>query len=229
MNLVQGSLAGWDTLRELARGRRLGRMRKAVMTGARLHGESCDATGERWNCLMVTLTYRPGEIWTPKHVTRCLDNAGKWARRQGFGLRYVWVMELTRAGVPHYHVLLWVPKRLRLPMFDKAGWWSYGMTNTVVAVAPVRYVAKYASKAGEIDRFPRGARLFGVGGLGAGGRVTLRFWRASKRVRANLGSGADIRPVSGGFVDRITGLFSGSGWRRWIDADGNIHLEEVPC
>jgi len=84
-------------------------------------------------------------------------------------VRYQWVLELTRAGVPHYHLLLWVPRGLSVPKPDKAGWWRHGLTRVERARRPVGYLVKYTSKGlgdsctGEI---PRGARLFGCANVG---------------------------------------------------------------
>jgi len=84
-------------------------------------------------------------------------------------MRYQWVIELTGAGIPHYHVLLWVPHKFRLPRPDDAGWWTHGSTRIELARKAVGYLVKYTSKGlddsctGEI---PRGARLFGCGAVG---------------------------------------------------------------
>jgi hypothetical protein len=78
----------------------------------------------------------------------------------------VWVLEQTKAGVSHYHLVLWLPRGLTPPKPDKQGWWCHGLTRVEWARNPVAYLVKYASKAKAAEGFPPGARLFGVRGLG---------------------------------------------------------------
>ena len=65
---------------------------------------------------------------------------------KGIFIHYVWVLELTKRGRPHYHVLFWLPRGISMPKADKQGWWRHGMTNTVPARSPVGYLCKYTSK-----------------------------------------------------------------------------------
>jgi hypothetical protein len=120
---------------------------------------------------MVTLTYRPDVVWAPNHIRRFQEAVSEYLRRRGHVYRAVWVMELTKRGVPHYHVLIWLPRGLSLPMPDKRGWWPHGSTRIEWARNAVGYLVKYASKIraayGDGFRFPFGARLFGCRGLEA--------------------------------------------------------------
>ena len=45
----------------------------------------------------------------------------EWARRKDIFIHYVWVLELTKRGRPHYHVLFWLPKGVSMPKADKQG------------------------------------------------------------------------------------------------------------
>lgn len=49
------------------------------------------------------------------------------------------------------------------------------MTNTEVAKAGIGYLMKYLSKLGELTKFPKGLRLYSIGGLTAQGR-SIRCW-----------------------------------------------------
>lgn len=49
------------------------------------------------------------------------------------------------------------------------------MSNTQPAKAGVGYLMKYLSKLGEFHRFPKGLRLYGIGGLTEDGR-SVRAW-----------------------------------------------------
>jgi hypothetical protein len=123
---------------------------------------------------MVTLTYENVDGWGPKHVSEFLNVVRKWGERKGFVIPYVWVAELQRRGAVHYHVIVWLPKRMTMPKADKAGWWRHGMSQRVKATKAIGYLLKYASK-GDTGVFPRGLRLFGYGGLTSSGRA-VRYW-----------------------------------------------------
>lgn len=122
-----------------------------------------------YRCAMITLTYAKDDAWDPLHVAQLVKHYREWFRRNGQGesFHYVWSMELTEIGRPHYHLIVWLPKGVKPPMPDKQGWWPHGMTQAKYAVSPVGYIAKYASK-GETksgDHLPKGGRLWGYGGL----------------------------------------------------------------
>lgn len=155
-----------DVYRSLDRQRRVRKMRRVVVRAAEATRRSFDGSGSRYDAIMVTGTYRPGVSWSPKHISVLLQRMRDWCDRRGLALRYQWVMELTRAGVPHYHVLLWVPHGTRLPRPDNSGWWAHGSTRIELAKRAVGYLVKYTSKGLEDSssgQIPKGARLFGVG------------------------------------------------------------------
>ena len=116
---------------------------------------------------LVTLTYRPDVAWSPLHISQMLKAYREWFRRRKHRFHFVWVVELQGNGKPHYHVVMWFPQGMTPPFPDKAGWWPHGHSNAVFAYSPVGYIVKYASK-GECQsgiHLPRGARLWGYGGL----------------------------------------------------------------
>jgi len=161
--------------------RRFGRMRRCLLTAGRLMVDSWRGTRARW--WMVTLTYRDDVEWRAGDITGCTNRIRDWLARRGAKARYVWCLETTQRGRPHYHVLLQLPFGLTMPKPDKQGWWKHGLTRTEVARRAVGYLAKYASKAGSVlDQF-KGARCYGVSGLQANHRAVLSFWRAPRWVR----------------------------------------------
>lgn len=198
------------------------RLHKTVVNAARLHECGASAHGFRVYRAFITLTYRPGVDWSPRHVSNCLEAMSQWMRRKGIPCRYVWVMELHKSGIPHYHVAVWLPRGFRLPMFDRRGWWSHGMTNVKGVHTPAGYLAKYLSKADSFAGFPKGARAYGVCGLDEDARRECRFWRApavvrSFFVRADNPGMPDLVRVPGGWVDRRTGEFDPARWRvAWV-------------
>lgn len=181
-----------------AESRRLAMLRMQVGVGARLHNAR-DVRSEE--CLMVTLTYRgDNDDWEPGHVRDFMTDVRNWCERRGFKARYVSVAELQQRGVIHYHVALWVPKGTRLPKPDQQGWWPHGMTRIEVARAAVPYLLKYLSKkeSKAIGSFPKGARIYGVGGLDASARRTRRWLRLPSFVQGNADVADDWRRVDGG-------------------------------
>lgn len=201
---------------------RLQRMRRSVLTAARVLAES-SPSGGRW--LMVTLTYAPSVEWSAGHLTQFVKCLRGWSARRGFAARYVWVMELTKNGVPHYHCLIWVPRGIILPKADKRGWWPHGMTRTEVARSAVGYLAKYSSK-GSSGLFPKGARIHGNGGL-EDARSVHRWWLLPRYVRDRCEPIDDVRRVCGGFVSRVTGEFFRGLWGFAGAGNGFVRLVKL--
>jgi len=195
--------------------RRLGKMKRNVITSARLHVEDARRGGFRGRWAMLTLTYRDSERWVANQVAAFLDCLRKYCTRAGFEARYTWVLELTQRGRPHYHVLVWLPKGRTLPKPDKQGWWKFGLTRIEWARNAVGYLAKYASKG--IDDFrllPKGARLSGFGGLSKPSRIERRWWMLPGWLREIWNEICDVTrpPKGGGYVRRDTGEFLASPW-----------------
>jgi hypothetical protein len=187
--------------------RRLQRMRRGVLAAAQLLQQEAPRS---W-AAMVTLTYRPGVRWSPRHISAfCKRARESLGRVSGDRCRYVWVLELTKAGVPHYHVLFWLPPGVVLPKPDRAGWWPHGSSRIERARNAVGYLVKYVSKgaAGLASSYqlPRGARLFGLGGLSAEARHQ-KAWRLLPRyIRLQvLAEDRVRRAAGGGWVAPATG------------------------
>lgn len=212
---------------------RLKRVKQAVITAARLMLEQiADVShgGFRWKPAFVTLTYRPGETWHQKDITFCLAAIREYLRRRGVPMLYDWVAEiqservLSRPGdcCLHYHVVVWLPIGMSLPKPDKRGWWPKGSTKIEWARKPVGYLAKYASKGGCLDYVPKGARLYGSGGLSRERRIERAWWRCPQWVREKWSQ--EHRPTrakGGGWISRLTGEYVPSLWRfAGLVADG---------
>lgn len=199
-----------DAIRVDPKETRVLRMRRRVLTGARLHVGQVS----RWRPAMLTMTYRPDVAWDGRHVSECLRNARQWLKRRGVACRYVWVLEMTKAGKPHYHVVIWLPFGVKLPKLDLAGWWPHGMTRMEWARCAVAYVSKYVSKGQEDAKLPSGARMYGVGGLTGEALSEARWWALPGWLRKIVKIGEKVRRrVGGGWLHHDTGELLRSPWR----------------
>jgi hypothetical protein len=197
------------------RAKRLRKMKQNVITAARLHHEEATRGSCRGRWAMLTLTYRDDQRWVADQVGKLLNRLRDYASRTGFRARYTWVLELTKRGRPHYHVLVWLPKGRSLPKPDKQGWWEHGLTRIEWARNAIGYLAKYASKGDDYDltTLPKGARLSGVGGLSKESRTELRWWKLPQWVREVFNEICDVGREQGGYRNRSTGDFLASRYR----------------
>jgi hypothetical protein len=210
------------------------RTRKTVITGARLAVEEAKRGGFRGRWCFATLTYREDVTWLAQQMSAFTDHLRQYAKRSGFKLRYVWALEMTKRGRPHYHLCIWLPKGRTLPKPDKRGWWPHGCTNVKWARNAVGYLAKYASKGVEDHLWkciPKGARMCGHGGISPDGRMELRYWKLPTWVRAVFDHVTDVKRSKGGFIDRDTGEYLASPYRVVFKGGAMFLLkrEGAPC
>lgn len=207
------------------------RMRLGVSNGARLLHRLAhrERAAQRWNLKFLTLTYRGVNDWRSGHMGAFRKALNHWCIANKIKARFVWVAELQKRGAVHYHMVLWLPKGKFLPKVDACGWWPHGSTNVQTAQNPIGYLMKYASKAtaAEASKYPRGCRMFGVGGLDKSGREEVRYWRAPTWVRDAMPGTADIRKTVGGYVDAYTGEFLRSPWRVCVGPGGQVWAFKV--
>lgn len=190
--------------------RRVKRLKKSVWASGHLHGIADN--GKRPPvCWFVTLTYRGVDDWRADHISDAIQRYRNFCRSIAVPCRYTWVAELQGRGAVHYHLLCWLPRDVRMPQWDRANkrrkaFWSHGMTNTQQAKAGVGYLMKYLSKLGELTRFPKGLRLYGIGGLNQQGRSVRSWLNLPEWVKSSYGVGDVIRR-KGALVVCATGEF----------------------
>lgn len=214
------------------------RLRKSVITSARLHDQEAKKGSRRGAWYMLTLTYRDGSRSGPRDVSELLKRmrghfngiVSRARRFAGEVFRYLWVGELTQRGRPHYHLLIWVPKGIYFGKVDRRGWWPHGSSQIEKARNAVGYLAKYASKFTSViaGAFPKGFRTHGCGGLDTESRRELRWWKAPVSAREALGGEADIRKCQGGYFDKLTGEFWSSPWRVTFAFGRTIAWKVIP-
>jgi hypothetical protein len=200
---------------------RLSKMRRRVLTRARVQSEEVSVLWPEHVCDFVTLTYAPGDEWSAQHVKECCRLYRQQAARDGVPFRYEWVAELqlkrkrrtgeSAAQTMHYHMLVWHPPSYSYPKPDTRGWWRHGFTNVEPARNPVGYLAKYASKGTDGEALPPRARISGGGGISDQGQREVAYWLRPRYVR-------EAFPVIEHRVSRITG----GGWFNW---DEGVHLD----
>lgn len=181
-------------------GKRFSDLRRAVGFAARAHAVS--EKGKRSDVAwMVTLTYvGDNSDWQGTHLTTAMSLVRKWCSRNGYPCRYVWVAELQKRGVIHYHAVYWLPKGVAMPKWDRRGWWPHGMTNTLKARHATAYLMSYLKK-GDLESrgsLPKGARNYGVGGLDHSLRRARRWLGLPKFIQGNSSILDDWRRVVGG-------------------------------
>jgi len=172
----------------------------------------------------VTLTYAEANSWRAEHISDAVQGFRKWCMRHGHKCRYTWVGEIqpqrlakTGDAVVHYHLLAWLPVGVRMPHWDRrtdsrAAWWQHGMTNTQPALAGVGYLMKYLSKLGQFHRFPKGLRLYGIGGLNKDGKAVRQWINLPQWAKHDHGVG-DLARLAGRLVVRATGEILESPYR----------------
>jgi len=198
---------------EIVAARRVKRLKKSVWASGHLHGLGDDGfrAPKVW---FVTLTYRGVRDWSADHMSKAMQGYRDWCKLRGYPCRYTWVAELQGRGAVHYHLLAWLPHGARMPKWDrrtvtpsgkrKDCWWPHGMTNVQIAKAGVGYLMKYLSKLGELTKFPKGLRLYGIGGLNKTGRAVRSWLNLPEWVKASHGVGDVVRKKCG-IVVRATG------------------------
>lgn len=67
------------------------------------------------------------------------------------------------------------------------------MSATAVARSGIGYLMKYLSKLGELTRFPKGLRLYGIGGLNTDGRKIRTWYNLPEWVKRSFGVGEVVR------------------------------------
>lgn len=180
---------------------------------------------------------RNGKVWSPSDIRDFFRRVKIWASRgykkyknvkvqrgskvvsvrkafpqSSLPLYYLWVMELQGNGNPHYHVVFYIPNSVYFPKVDKVGFWRFGMTQHDEARSGVGYIVKYASKCeGEGKKFPKGARIYGVGGLTNTMKDYINFRLAPKWVHHQLDNASDVSLRKSGstwIVNKYFALFS---------------------
>lgn len=200
--------------------RRVKRLKRSVWASGHLHALAVKKGFRPPQCWFVTLTYARANAWVANHLTKAVQTFRNWCLSKGIPCRYTWVgeiqpkrLETTGDAVVHYHLLAWLPVGVSMPHWDKMTrkkhgfrepFWSHGMTNTEKAYSGVGYLMKYLSKLGELTIFPKGLRLYGIGGLDSDARAVRCWFNLPEWAKRDHGVGELVRHTAG-LVVRATG------------------------
>ena len=203
---------------DIVQKRRVKKLRTQIWARGQLHTIN-RPKGFRENVWFVTLTYRGVYDWRPRHISDCLKALRKWCKRRGVPFRYVWVAELQQRGALHYHLAVWLPKKIQLPKLDKQGWWPHGMTQRIIAKSGVGYLMKYLSKITPAHRFPKGVRIHGSGGLNQQARNICSWLNLPSWCKQQYGVG-EVKTSHGRRVVCATGEIIAPMYRRVFTSSG---------
>lgn len=163
----------------------------------------------------LTLTYRDSVAFSQKHISNFLDRLRRALKRAGHILPYAWVLEC--ASQLHYHLILWLPRGYVLDPAKLAKWWTWGST-WLETCRSVGAWAKYMAKLDGAAKLPKGARLYGYGGLDESGRTAVSRATLPCWLLALLPANARAcRYPGGGWVNTLTGELYRSPyvWTPW--------------
>lgn len=209
-----------EVLAAMSRRRRIQRMRTSIRRFADCAHEGMADGGRRVGLIMATLTYRDADGWEAKHISAYVQRTVEWLRRRRVPYAYAWVIEMQKRGAPHYHVLWWVPREVKLPKPDEGPYpsWRHGSSRIEWARSP-GYIVKYSSKGDDMP-LPFGARLFGMGACVSRWRRVAR-WAAMPKWLRQVSSEGDVlsRVTRLGWLNRDTGELHASPYRFGFERD----------
>ena len=155
------------------------------------------------HAVALTLTYGDSRHFSPKHISAFLDRLRRALKRRGFSLPYVWTLEC--ASRLHYHITLWLPRDYPFTSASLAKWWSWGST-WLEACRSVKAWTRYMGKFDSTATLPKGARVYGYGGLDEAGKIAVARVGLPRWLQALLPKNHRAVRTSGqGWSDVVTG------------------------
>lgn len=158
-----------------------------------------------FRAVSMTLTYKNNADFAPRNISDFLAKVRQMLKRKGYAFQYVWTLE--QAEQLHYHLLLWLPRTLKLDLNKLVKQWCWGTTWLEYSKSPSawgRYIAKFKN----ITPLMRGARIYGYGGMDAEARLAIARAGMPLWLLAVLPVGHSARRCpGGGWVNSATGEF----------------------
>jgi len=188
-----------------ARAQRVHRLRRKVSCVGDLFQADLSGGSTRYWRAFVTLTYRDGADWRPRHVSDFIRAMRRLLLKRGVVPRYLWVAELQRRGAIHYHFVFWLPVGVMLPKPD-CGYWDHGWSRIEKVRNPgIGYLIKYLGKCSVHQPFPKGARTYGYGGLSLDSRDMASHHALPTYQRLKCEWYERVRRFGSGWISHVTG------------------------
>lgn len=161
------------------------------------------ARSSNLKAVALTLTYKRNEEFSSKHISAFLDRLRRTLKKLGATLPYAWVLEC--ASRLHYHLILWLPRGYMLSPSRLQTWWIYGST-WLESCRNIRAWGHYMCKFHNITKLPKGARMYGYGGLDESGMTALARSALPRWLLSHIQPNCRVyRRRGGGWIDRTTG------------------------
>lgn len=173
------------------------------------------ARAHNLRAVAITLPYADNAKWEPGHISALLDKVRSFMKQAGHPLPYIWTLE--SAGRLHYHLLLWLPRGVKLDPVHLEKWWPWGNTWTKSCRNPSAWHG-YITKFNSLTKLPKGVHSYGKGGLDDAGKKAVLLASLPRWLVRILPAGHLARRApGGGWVDLETGeiYLSPHFWTPW--------------
>jgi hypothetical protein len=211
--------------------RRVRRLRRTVLSYAQAVEAGLTKGGARIAAVSLVLTWRYSNGYRPAHIAQVIERYTDWLSRRDIPYAYLWVLETQSRGAPHLHVVFFVPYRTqlpwptRIPRRGRVVPWPHGIGKFERArsiTAMVGYVAKAATK----HNLPKGARVFGIGGVRREWKQAARWAALPTWLREKTVPGEKLVRVPGlGMRSAVTGDLIACPWYcTWEGVGSERHL-----
>ncbi len=161
--------------------------------------------------IAMTLTFKNNSDYSSQCLRAFTEKARRWLKRRGHTFTYVWVLE--RANRLHYHLMVWLPRGIKLDHAQLASWWPWGST-WAEACKSVRDWGLYIAKFNSEKAFCKNTRLYGHGGFDAAAKFSvLRAYLPIWLQKLLPNSERATRARGGGWVNQNTGEIYSSPYR----------------
>lgn len=198
---VVGLVKKIETSAALQRQQRKKQQRKKIKNFVRISQQMAAREGKY--AIAMTLTFASDSDYSPKCMRTFTEKFRRWLKRRGHSLQYVWVLE--RQSRIHYHLILWLPRSIRIDFDLLSKWWPWGKTWSENCRSPHNWGSYMAKLEKPTTPFRKNTRMYGYGGLDAKAktewaRVNLPLW-----LQRVLPKGEVATRVRGGWASVTTG------------------------
>lgn len=161
------------------------------------------AKSAKLRAVAMTLTYRESKDFNAKCISTFLKRLRETLKRKGHALPYAWVLERAKQLL-HYHLIIWLPRGVKLDPAKLAKWWGWGST-WIEGCRKVTAWEKYLTKIDNTKR-PKGARIYGYGGLDNDGETAVARTKLPRWLLPLVPVAHRARRMTGGgWIDMQTG------------------------